>query len=108
MDQELRASRPAPGRSCGACGQQSPPVRVREVCDRVGSRIHQSEEEVERCKPFFPDNQAADIVHAATCLHAGAVLISNDRHFERIERAGLIEVWTISEAIKNLLTNDKE
>jgi len=69
--------------------------------------IDQSEEEVERCKPFFPDNQAADIIHAATCLHAGAVLISNDRHFEGIERTGLIEVWTISEAIKNLLPNDK-
>lgn len=33
--------------------------------------IDQSEEDVERCKPFFPDNQAADIVHAATCLRKG-------------------------------------
>jgi hypothetical protein len=27
----------------------------------------------------------ADILHAATCLSAGGILISNDRHFEKIE-----------------------
>ena len=66
-----------------------------------------SEDEVETCRPFFPKNQAADIVHAATCLHTGAVLISNDRHFEKIGRSGLVDVWTISEAMKRLLSVDK-
>ncbi|OPY47221.1 MAG: hypothetical protein A4E46_00565 [Methanosaeta sp. PtaU1.Bin016] len=46
---------------------------------------------------------AADTVHAATCLHTGAVLISNDAHFDRINDAGIIEVWKISEAIKRIL-----
>ncbi len=76
------------------------------IFDYLKSRlilIDQSDEEVELCKPFFPDNQAADIVHAATCLHAKAVLISNDRHFEKIGKAGIIEVWTISEAIRKLI-----
>lgn len=76
------------------------------IFDYLKSRlilIDQSDEEVELCKPFFPDNQAADIVHAATCLHSKAVLISNDRHFEKIGSAGLIEVWTISEAIRKLI-----
>ncbi len=70
--------------------------------------VDQSDEEVELCRPFFPDNQAADIVHAATCLHAKAVLISNDKHFEKIMKAGLIEVWTISEAIRKMLIDDPE
>ncbi len=81
------------------------------IFDYLKSRlilVDQSDEEVELCKPFFPGNQAADIVHAATCLHAKAVLISNDRHFEKIGKAGLIEVWTISEAIRKLLVDDTE
>lgn len=65
--------------------------------------IDQSEEEVQKCKPFFPESQASDIVHAATCLHTEAILITNDRHFEKIRDAGLVQVWTISEAIKKLL-----
>ena len=81
------------------------------IFDYLKSRlilIDQSDEEVELCRPFFQGNQAADIVHAATCLHAQAVLISNDRHFEKIGKAGIIEVWTISEAIKKLLTDDTD
>ncbi|MCX6678787.1 MAG: PIN domain nuclease [Methanothrix sp.] len=37
----------------------------------------QSEDEVQRCKPFFPEGKASDVVHAATCLHTAAVLITN-------------------------------
>jgi predicted nucleic acid-binding protein len=65
--------------------------------------IEQSEEDVSICKPFFSVGEAADIVHAATCLHTGAVLISNDAHFNRIRDAGIIKVWKISEAMKRLL-----
>jgi predicted nucleic acid-binding protein len=63
----------------------------------------QSEDEVHRCKPFFPESQASDVVHAATCLHTAAVLITTDKHFDKIRDAGLIRVWSISEAINNLL-----
>ena len=63
----------------------------------------QSEDEVHRCKLFFPESQASDVVHAATCLHTAAVLITNDKHFDKIRDAGLIRVWSISEAINNLL-----
>ena len=70
--------------------------------------IDQTVGELEIFSPFFPKSQAADIVHAATCLHAGAVLISNDRHFEKIKESGLMEVWTISEAIKKLLNVERD
>lgn len=65
--------------------------------------IEQSEEDVAACKPFLSEGAAADTVHAATCLHTGAILISNDAHFDRIRDSGIIEVWKISEAIERIL-----
>lgn len=62
-----------------------------------------SEEAISQCMPFFPEKAMADVLHAATCLYAGGTLISNDRHFEKIRQAEIIEVWTISEAIAKLL-----
>ena len=41
-------------------------------------------------------------MHAATCLQAKAVLITNDRDFDGIKESGVIEVWSISEAIRKL------
>ena len=64
--------------------------------------IEQSEEDILLCKSFFPAGSGADAVHAATCLHTGAILISNDAHFDRIKEAGIIEIWSISDAIKKL------
>ncbi len=61
-----------------------------------------SDEVIAVCLPFFPEGQYADVLHAATCLSAGGTLISNDSHFEKIRNAGIIEVWTISEAIDRL------
>lgn len=65
--------------------------------------VEQSEEDILTCKPFFPPTAAADIVHAAACLHSGAILITNDSHFKNIRDAGIIQVWSISEAIRRLL-----
>lgn len=42
------------------------------------------EEAISRCKPYMPADEAADMVHAATCLQTGAVLITNDADFEKI------------------------
>jgi predicted nucleic acid-binding protein len=52
------------------------------------------------CKSFFPENQLIDIYHAATCLQKGAVLIMNDRYFDRIRNEKIIDVWSISKAIE--------
>lgn len=62
-----------------------------------------SEEYVSDCKQYFPKNEMADAVHAATCLQSNAVLISNDKHFDKIRKLKIIEVWKISEAIEKLL-----
>ncbi len=62
-----------------------------------------SKSEIEKCKQYFPEEEIADIIHAATCLKTGAILITNDRDFDEIKKAGLINVWSISEAINRLL-----
>lgn len=52
------------------------------------------------CKSYFPEEELIDIYHAATCLQKGAVLITNDRHFDKINDKKIIEVWSISRAIE--------
>ena len=55
------------------------------------------------CAPYFRGGRAADMAHAATCLQTGAVLVSNDRHFDAVAKAGLIRRWTVAEAIRRRL-----
>lgn len=74
-----------------------------DVLQRKVIMIEQSEEDILKCKPYFSPNSSADIVHAAACLHTGAVLITNDAHFDRIRDAGVIVVWSISEAIMRVI-----
>jgi len=65
--------------------------------------IEPDKEHLEACKPYFPENEFADLYHAATCLKANATIITNDKHFDKIKKKGLIDVWSISEAIERLL-----
>lgn len=65
--------------------------------------VNPSEEFVSDCKQYFPKNEMADVVHAATCLQFDAVLISNDKHFDKIREMKIIEVWKITEAIEKLI-----
>ncbi|MGH9921666.1 MAG: PIN domain-containing protein [Nitrososphaerales archaeon] len=55
------------------------------------------------CKAYIKTPDRADIMHAATCLQTGAILITNDRHFDKIQDEGIIEVWNLSKTIKKLL-----
>jgi predicted nucleic acid-binding protein len=54
------------------------------------------------CARYLGTPDPADALHAATCLQEGAILVSNDKHFNRIRDEGVIEVWSISEAIRSL------
>jgi len=76
-----------------------------ELIQSVVKIDNPSEEYVSDCKQYFPRNQMADAVHAATCLQSNAVLISNDKHFDKIRDMKIIEVWKISEAIEKLLAD---
>ncbi len=55
------------------------------------------------CKDYFDTPRKADILHAATCLKADAILITNDKDFDRIREEGIIGVWSTSKAIRGLL-----
>jgi len=65
--------------------------------------VNPSQEEIDACAPFFPESELSDIVHAATCLYADAILITNDNHFNKIKNSGLVEVWSNTKAIKIVL-----
>ena len=65
--------------------------------------INPSQEEIDACAPFFPESELSDIIHAATCLYADAILITNDNHFNKIKKSGLVAVWSNTKAIKILL-----
>jgi predicted nucleic acid-binding protein len=54
------------------------------------------------CKSYIETQEKADIIHAGTCLQTGAILVSNDRDFNKIRDEGVIKVWSITEAIQNL------
>ena len=55
------------------------------------------------CLPYFAAPDLPDLLHGATCLQTGALLISNDRHFDRIAKAGVIRRMTLTEAVRALL-----
>jgi predicted nucleic acid-binding protein len=59
------------------------------------------------CSPHFQEGKKADCVHAATCLQTGAVLVSNDRDFTSVAEAGLISMWSVTDAIRRLLPSPR-
>ena len=54
------------------------------------------------CRRYVTTPDPADILHAATCLQERAILVSNDRHFDRIQKAKIIDVWGITKALQVL------
>jgi predicted nucleic acid-binding protein len=61
---------------------------------------------LEQCRPYLPEGEAADVVHAATCLQSGSVLITNDKDFDKIKDSGIIGVWSTTQAIEMLSIRD--
>ena len=64
--------------------------------------VEVDERALARCRQHLPASASADVVHAATALQARAILITNDRDFDKIRGSGLIQVWSIAEAIRSL------
>ncbi len=71
-------------------------------------QVNPTQVEIDACAPFFPESELSDVVHAATCLYLDAVLITNDKHFDRIKEDGLVEVWSNTKAIKRLLDGEDD
>lgn len=45
---------------------------------------------VKICKTYTQTPDKAGVLHAATCLQIGAILITDDRHFDNIKKEGII------------------
>lgn len=67
-------------------------VDVRESC-------------IKKCSKCFSKDNIVDIVHAATCFQESSTLITNDKHFDKISKNKIIEVWSTSKAIMTLLSH---
>ncbi|MDG6901185.1 MAG: PIN domain-containing protein [Nitrososphaerota archaeon] len=65
--------------------------------------VELDERALARCRRYLPADASADVMHASASLQTGAILITNDRDFDRIRRSGLIQVWSIGEAMGRLL-----
>ncbi len=75
---------------------------LRNLIEKV-KIVEIEEDTLTHCKPYLPAEESADVIHAATSLQTNAILITNDRDFDRIKQSKMILVWSISEAIRNLL-----
>jgi predicted nucleic acid-binding protein len=82
-------------------GSETSSLILGQLASRV-SVVEILQEAADRCGKYLPEEEAADVMHAVTSLQAGAVLITNDTHFDRIKESGLIRVWSIGEAIRKL------
>jgi predicted nucleic acid-binding protein len=67
--------------------------------------VELDENYIKTCSKYIPKNEIVDIVHAATCLQEKSIMITNDKHFDKISEEKIIEVWSISMAIENLLSS---
>ena len=56
-----------------------------QLTEKMGEVAEIEDQAVARCRLYIPEREAADIMHAATCLQTKAVLITNDRDFDRIK-----------------------
>jgi predicted nucleic acid-binding protein len=74
---------------------------VSALLDRM-ELVTVGEGHIRACKPYIKTLDRVDILHAATCLKSGSVLITNDRHFDRIRGTGIIDVWGISRALEEI------
>ncbi len=65
--------------------------------------VELKEKHITICRTYIGTDDLADIIHAATCLQTDAILITNNHHFDAVQDGGIVEVWSIAEAIQTLL-----
>lgn len=61
---------------------------------------------IRACRPYMDTPDKVDILHAATCLGVGSILITSDRHFDKLRDAKIIEVWGISKALREIKSHE--
>jgi predicted nucleic acid-binding protein len=54
---------------------------------------------VTACAEVIGKDDPADLMHAATCLKLGAILIARDKRFDALKKKNMVEVWSIEDAM---------
>jgi predicted nucleic acid-binding protein len=75
---------------------------IKRIKDKMKS-VDVDKNNIKTASKYFAKENIVDTVHAATCLQEKSILITNDKHFDKISKNKIIEVWSISEAIETLL-----
>ncbi len=65
-------------------------------------KVRPEKVDIETVKPHMPKSEYADTYHAAACLRADSILITNDKDFNNIRKLKIIKVWSITEALERL------
>jgi predicted nucleic acid-binding protein len=65
--------------------------------------VEVKEKYVAICQTYMGTDDLADIIHVATCLQMDTILITNNHHFDAMRDGGIVEVWSIAEAIRAIL-----
>ena len=65
--------------------------------------VYVKEDYIEISRKYIPKAEVVDIIHAATCIQEKSILITNAKHFDKISKNHITEVWNIKKAIENLL-----
>lgn len=74
---------------------------VSSLLDKI-ELIRVDESHIRACKPYIKTPDKVDILHAATCLKSGSILITNDKHFDKIREEKIITVWSVSRSLKEM------
>jgi predicted nucleic acid-binding protein len=59
---------------------------------------------IKLCMNYMNKASALDIIHAATCLQTDSILITNDKHFDKLKQEKIITIWNTREALTNILS----
>lgn len=65
--------------------------------------VNVEERYIKLCKNYLNYSNPVDIIHAASCLQTDSILVSNDRHFDKLKQEKIITVWNTKEALEHMV-----
>jgi predicted nucleic acid-binding protein len=65
--------------------------------------VNMEERYIKLCLHSTDSSYPFDIVHIASCLQTDSILVTNDRHFDRLKQEKIIPVWNTKEALDKLV-----
>jgi PIN domain nuclease of toxin-antitoxin system len=58
---------------------------------------------IKLCMNYMDESSPVDIIHAASCLQTDSILITNDKHFDKLRQEKIVTVWNTKEALEELV-----